>query len=139
VLDGRTFAPVPGGWDVVNLPDGGLAVSDRAVAALAGARGWRTGRMADTAGRPVAMTRLLAERSVLVPISDPGAVCPTCGLVLRPVPEPWAFAAADVEGVDLFSRHRNHAAELWIRRATVDALEAAGLRGLVPVKGASLR
>jgi hypothetical protein len=127
------------GWDVVNLANGQILVSDRFREVLedTGASGYEL--IAVTSGDPPRpserMFQLVARHAVLVPCLEHSRFiglppCPTCGFG-RGVLEAYFWVRADwVDGDDLVSRHRRGAAHLYVRRRVYDALVAAGLNGL---------
>lgn len=128
---------VPEG-DALNLPGGGLAISERMVATLtmAGVRGFEWEDMIDGgSGAPSAHWRqLVATTTVLVPCPEHTVVhgdpfCPTCGRAHGRV-DGHVWVRSDAVGdTDLISRHPGGRTMFYLGRRAFDALrEFADLR-----------
>jgi hypothetical protein len=137
--------PPPAGWEVVNLPDGGLAVSKRVLDVLrAHDASCQTRPLVsfETAAVSERMAELIATVFVPVPCtrhvdSEATKVCATCGLVLEGRIELGWHVPRDVVGNNvMFSRHPLRVAQLYFARSAYEALVAQGVAALAVLKTA---
>ncbi len=127
--------------DMVNLPGGGLAVSQRVLDALSGigGTGWRLHPLLDAGSGDVlaGWGQLVADRVVLLPCARHTTLlgapwCPTCGRAHGTVEGLTWFPRTRAGGVDVLSRHPGGHAMLHLSRRAVDAVAEAGAQGMVP-------
>lgn len=125
--------------DVLNLPGGGLAVSQRLLDGWAAARvtGFTTVDLIDEqSGATLARWRQLeASKAVLVPCAEHTVVhgrrfCPVCGRAQGQVEGALWVQADQVDGLDVVARHAGRRAMFYLSRRAYDAL--GGCDGIEP-------
>lgn len=134
--------PGPDGWEVVNLPDGGLLLSARLVSALRRvARGLVVEDVLDARGKTSGrMAALRADVAVLTPCPrhtrfEGEPTCPLCGTA-RSTPDGCFWLPRSVVGTaDVVSRHPGRAALLYVSQAVFAVLgDVPGVRRGDPVR-----
>jgi hypothetical protein len=138
-LGSFTLAEQPEDVDALNLPGGGLAVSQRVLDRWAAARvtGFTTVDLIDEqSGATSARWRqLVASKAVLVPCAEHTVVhgdpfCLVCGRAQGHVEGALWVRADQVEGLDVVARHAGRRAMFSLSRRARDAL--AGCEGIEP-------
>ena len=132
--------PGPGGWDMVNLPGGYLAVSTRVAQLLRerGATGWHERPILSRATGQVSrrMVQLCPTTFVPVPClqhdsDEVTEFCSLCGTVLSGrLGAGWHVQRQLVGELSFFSRRPKLGGQLYIRKALYDELLAHGVSGL---------
>lgn len=135
--------PGPSGWEVVNLPDGGLLLSTRLVTELldAGVRGVVTDDVLDATGAPsTRMARLRAPVAVPAPCPrharvEDGEFCPTCGTANGTLDGYFWMPSSVVGDAEVVSTHPTRAAVFSMsRRAFAILAMIPGVRRGDPVR-----
>lgn len=135
--------PGPHGWEVVNLPNGGLLLSTRLITELrdAGIRGLATEPVLDATGAPSRrMAAVRAPVSVLTPCSshsrvDGAAFCARCGTARGDLEGFFFMPRSSVGTAEIVARHPHRASMLHMSvRACAIIGEAAGFRRGDPVR-----
>lgn len=133
------LAEQPEDVDVLNLPGGGLAVSQRLLDGWAAARvtGFTTVDLIEAqSGATLARWRqLVASKAVLVPCAEHTVVhgrpfCPVCGRAQGQVEGALWVQADQVDGLDVVARHAGRRAMFYLSRRAYDAL--VGCDGIEP-------
>jgi hypothetical protein len=128
-----------GGWDFVNLPNGGLLISKWVSGMFEKRRvsGYRLREAIDGAtGRPSKrMHQIIAGRRILTPCAEHTRVvgkphCPECGTAYGDVDGYYWVRRESVAESEIIARHPGSAAELYFSRRVYEMLKAARLNGL---------
>lgn len=144
--DGVLQQPPPGGWEIVNLPNGHKAISPRVGQLLRDAgNAFETRPLVahDTKRASERVAQLLATEVRLVPCLvhtkiDNNAVCATCGRFIGQLHGPIWFPRAWFADRALFSRDASRGALIYLSNGAYTRLRDAGVAGLAPFAIASL-
>lgn len=134
--------PGPNGWEVVNLPDGGLLLSTRLISALREvAEGLVVEDLLDAHGETSArMAALRAEVAVLTPCPrhtrfEGEPPCSSCGTAKSSVDGDFWVPRSVVGTADVVSRHPRRAALLYVSQAVFAVLaDVPGVRRGDPLR-----
>lgn len=114
--------PGPQGWEVVNLPNGGLLLARRLADAVrdSGIRGLVTEEVSDASG--ATSTRVVALRAPVAALApcprhtrvEGGAFCPTCGAAHGDLDGYFWMPRSAVGDAEIVSRHPRRAAMVYV-------------------------
>lgn len=146
-LDHKNIQPnssySPQGLDLINMPHGGLLVSEivrNKLKSMKDLHGYTLLDVLDQHGNiSVRLFQLTVDKVILVPDNAAdGAFCPACGTVLSTMTEGFAIKKNRLRESSFFSRSSSGISSIYISKALYQVFQSENIRGLTPVQGADL-
>lgn len=134
---------VPKGLDIINLQHGALLVSKKFVKVIKDNKiqGCTFLDVFNQAGNVSDRLFQLAADPVILLSDDPqeeGAICATCGEMLRPTTTDLVVRRDRLSGSSFFSMSPARIYDIYVSKQVYQLLKAANIRGLTPMEGADL-